>query len=78
MHVEMRTLTFFVNFYHEKHLGKSPGGNIKIHGLKNGMGFIGKFHRFFDWRDGCIAVTNHEIEELYHNVPIGAKIIIKK
>lgn len=59
-------------------LGKSPGGHIKIHGLKKGMGFIGKFHRFFDWTDGCIAVTNKDIEELYHNVPIGTKINIKQ
>ncbi len=29
-------------------LGKRPGGNIKIHGLKNGWGFIGRFHCFFN------------------------------
>lgn len=55
---------------------KSPGGLIKIHGLKNGFGFIGKFHRWFDWTKGCIAVTNREIEELYNNVPIGTIIEI--
>ena len=57
---------------------KSPGGLIKIHGLKNGRGFIGKFHRFFDWTHGCIAITNREIEELYHNVKIGTVIEIWK
>jgi len=57
---------------------KSPGGLIKIHGLKNGRGFIGKFHRFFDWTHGCIALTNDEIEELYHNVKIGTVIEIKE
>jgi len=61
-----------------KSKGKSPGGLIKIHGLKNGRGFIGKFHRFFDWTHGCIAVTNKEIEELYHNVEIGTIIEIRK
>ena len=56
--------------------GKSPGGLIKIHGLKNGYGFTGKFHRWADWTQGCIAVTNKEIEELYHNVPLGTPIEI--
>ena len=58
--------------------GKSPGGLIKIHGLKNDRGFIGKFHRFFDWTHGCIAVTNKEIEELYHNIKIGTPIEIRE
>ena len=61
----------------KKH-SKSPGGLIKIHGLKNGYGFIGKFHRWADWTQGCIAVTNNEIEELFHNVPLGTRIEIIK
>ncbi len=59
----------------KKH-NKSPGGLIKIHGLKNGYGFTGKFHRWADWTQGCIAVTNKEIEELYYNVPLGTPIEI--
>ncbi len=58
--------------------GKSPGGDIKIHGLRNGLGFIGKLHRMFDWTLGCIALTNSEIRELYDNVPIGTEIEIKE
>ncbi len=61
-----------------RNFGKSPGGLIKIHGLKNGLGFIGKFHRLFDWTRGCIAVTNCEIEELYRATSIGTPVIIKK
>jgi len=60
-----------------KKLGKPPGDNIKIHGIRNGMGFIGKFHRWRDWTIGCIAVTDAEIDELYNAVKIGAKIEIK-
>lgn len=60
-----------------KELGKPTGGDIKIHGLKNGNGFIGKFHRWFDWTLGCIAVTNEEMEELYNAVGIGCTIEIK-
>src|SRR5690606_135040 len=37
-----------------KKRGLSPGGDIKIHGIRNGLGFIGKFHRLFDWTAGCI------------------------
>ena len=59
-----------------KKIHKKPGGLIKIHGLRNRLGFIGKFHRFFDWTLGCIALTNEEVEELYTNVPIGTKIEI--
>ena len=58
-------------------LGKSAGGNIKIHGLRNGVGFIGKFHRWFDWTLGCIAVTDNEVDELYKAVKIGTRIEIK-
>ena len=61
-----------------KNKGKSPGGLIKIHGLKNGLAYIGKFHRFVDWTHGCIAVTNKEIEELYQNIKIGTSIEISK
>lgn len=58
-------------------LGKSAGGDIKIHGLKPGLGFIGRFHLWLDWTKGCIAVTNQEIDELYDRVPKGTKIEIK-
>lgn len=60
-----------------KSKSKSAGGDVKIHGLRNGLGIIGKFHRWFDWTLGCIAVTNDEMEELYNAVPTGTKIEIK-
>lgn len=58
-------------------LGKAPGGDIKIHALRNGFGFIGKLHRSFDWTNGCIAVTDEEIDELYDAVKLGASIEIR-
>jgi len=60
-----------------KQLGKSAGGDIKIHGIKNNAEFVGKYHRWFDWTLGCIAVTNEEIDELYGAVKIGTPIEIK-
>lgn len=59
-----------------KRKGLDPGGEIKIHGLRNGAGFIGKFHRLFNWTAGCIAVTDKEIDELYKSVDLGTPIII--
>ena len=57
--------------------GVSPGGDIMIHGLPNGMGAIGAAHRLRDWTDGCIAVTNDEIEAIWRLVPNGTKIEIR-
>jgi murein L,D-transpeptidase YafK len=64
------------NIEDAKRLGKHPGGAVKIHGLRNKTGFISKFHRWFDWTLGCIAVTNEEIDELYNAVKIGTAIEI--
>ncbi len=60
-------------------LGVDPGGNIMIHGLPNGLGKkVGKLHRLTDWTDGCIAVTNSEMEEIWQMVPDGTTIEIKE
>nr|WP_214449547.1 L,D-transpeptidase [Flavihumibacter rivuli] len=59
-----------------RQLGKSAGGEIKIHGLPNGKAFIGRFHRFYDWTNGCIALTNEEVCQLYDRVLIGTPIEI--
>jgi murein L,D-transpeptidase YafK len=56
--------------------GVSPGGDIMIHGLPNGMGAMGRAHLLSDWTLGCIAVTNEEIEELWRAVPDGTTIRI--
>lgn len=48
-----------------------------IHGLPNHKTDIGALHRSFDWTDGCIAVTNSEIEEIWQLVPDGTPIEIK-
>ena len=58
-------------------INKPPGGEIKIHGLRNGLGIIGKFQRWMDWTLGCIALTNAELDELYNHTSIGTPIEIK-
>ncbi len=55
---------------------KPAGGNIMIHGMMNGLGYWGKFHRFIDWTAGCIALTNREMDDLFRHVDVGCEIEI--
>lgn len=57
--------------------GVNPGGFIMVHGIRNGLGAIGRLHRLADWTNGCIAVTNAEIEEIWRAVPDGIPIEIR-
>lgn len=57
--------------------GVSPGGDVFLHGLPNGYGAIGAAHRLKDWTDGCIAVTDEEMDEIWKAVPDGTPIEIK-
>lgn len=57
--------------------GANPGGDIMIHGLPPAFATVGALHRQQDWTEGCIAVTNAEIEEIWRAVPNGARILIK-
>ena len=57
--------------------GVSPGGDIMIHGLPDAFASVGALHREQDWTEGCIAVTNAEIEEIWRAVPDGARILIR-
>lgn len=58
-------------------LGVNPGGEIEIHGLGAGFGWLGSLHRQTDWTAGCIAVTNEEIDEIWKLVAVGTPIEIK-
>ena len=57
--------------------GENPGGEIMIHGIANGWGWLGGLHRSWDWTNGCIAVTNAEMREIWSLVPNGTPIEIK-
>ena len=58
-------------------LGVSPGGDVFVHGLPNGFGWLGKSHLSMDWTDGCIAVTDEEIDEIWSMVPVGTPVEIR-
>ena len=57
--------------------GVNAGSDIEIHGIRNGLGWIGRLHWLVDWTAGCIAVTNSEMDEIWRIVPDGTPIVIK-
>jgi hypothetical protein len=58
-------------------LGVDPGGDIMIHGLPKEYSIVGKDHRLNDWTNGCVALSNPEIEEIWYAVPDGTPVQIK-
>jgi len=58
-------------------MGVDPGGDIMIHGIRNGLGWVGSLQRYVDWTKGCVAVTDGEIEEIWRVVPDGTVIEIR-
>jgi murein L,D-transpeptidase YafK len=58
-------------------LGVSPGGDVEIHGLGAKWGWLGAKHRLTDWTDGCIALTNEEIDEIYPLIKVGTIVEIR-
>jgi murein L,D-transpeptidase YafK len=57
--------------------GLSPGGDVMIHGLPNGERWVGEVHRGYDWTNGCIAVTDDEMNEIWELVDDGTPIEIR-
>jgi len=60
-----------------KAAGVDPGGDIMIHGLGPGFGWVGPLQRIPDWTAGCIAVTNAQIEEIWARVKVGTVVEIR-
>ena len=60
-----------------RQLGVRPGNNIMIHGLGKEFKSLGKKHYLSNWTDGCIAVTDSEIEEIWRLVPDGTPVEIR-
>ena len=60
-----------------KKLGVSPGGDIMLHGLPKEYAWVGGEQSLHDWTDGCIAVSDEEMDEIWKLVPVGTAIEIK-
>ncbi|MGH8265327.1 MAG: L,D-transpeptidase family protein [Steroidobacteraceae bacterium] len=58
-------------------VGCETGGDIMIHGLPERYVYVGRRHTDTDWTDGCIAVTNREIEEIFAMVADGTTVEIR-
>ena len=56
--------------------GVSPGGMIMIHGQSKGFGWWAWLFQMFDWTNGCIAVTDDEMKEIWDMVVDGTPIEI--
>lgn len=71
----------YENFERLKQKGVIPrsariGGNVGIHGIwKNGDDMI---ELGVGWTDGCVAIKNCDMDELYKMAGIGTRVFIKK
>ncbi|MFP3980204.1 MAG: murein L,D-transpeptidase family protein [Desulfobacterales bacterium] len=57
--------------------GVDPGGFIMIHGQNNGFGWLSWLTQRFNWTEGCIAVSNGDMDEIWKAVDPGTPIEIK-
>jgi murein L,D-transpeptidase YafK len=57
--------------------GIDPGGSVMIHGLPDGGRWVGELHREYDWTNGCIGVTDDEMDEIWELVDDGTPIEIR-
>jgi murein L,D-transpeptidase YafK len=60
-----------------RRLHVAPGGEIMIHGVPNRWRALGSAFRYIDWTNGCIAVKDDEIEEIWKLVPNGTVVEIR-
>jgi len=60
-----------------KRLGVSPGGDIMIHGQLNGWEWAAPIVQLFSWTDGCIALSNKDMDQLWLTIDPGTPIEIR-
>lgn len=57
--------------------GVSPGGSVMVHGQKNHFGWAWSVTKYFNWTNGCIALSNKDIDAIWETVDAGTPIEIK-
>ena len=60
-----------------KSRGVSPGGFIMVHGQRNWLGWLSPITQRYNWTNGCIALTNAEMDEFMDLVDVGTNILIE-
>ena len=59
-----------------KKRGRNPGGQIMVHGQKNGFGWLASVAQWFDWTDGCVGLSNKDMDTVWSAVDVGTPIEI--
>jgi murein L,D-transpeptidase YafK len=57
--------------------GVSPGGDIMIHGMPNDWGWTWAALQMISWTNGCIALRNKSMDEVWAAVDVGTPIEIR-
>jgi murein L,D-transpeptidase YafK len=57
--------------------GVNPGGDIVIHGQKNGWGRFSFIAQRFNWTRGCVALSNKDMDAVWDAVDVGTPIEIR-
>jgi len=60
-----------------RRLGVDPGGDIMIHGQTNGWGWASPLVQLFPWTDGCIALSNRDMDRVWAAVDPGTPIEVR-
>jgi len=60
-----------------RRMGRRPGGAIMIHGLPNNPGKPLDYYQRADWTDGCIALSNSDMVEIWLMTAPGTPIDIE-
>jgi murein L,D-transpeptidase YafK len=56
--------------------GVKPGGQVMIHGQKNGLGWLSFISQHFNWTNGCVALSNEDMDIVWSQVKEGTPIEI--
>jgi uncharacterized protein YdaL len=60
-----------------KRIGVDPGGDIMVHGQKNGYGQFSASVQRFNWTNGCIALSDKDMDLVWKAVKPGTPIEIR-
>jgi len=71
-------LLFFLAEQRDAGLRGAPlARTTAVYGIRRGYDWLGRLQRLKDWTDGCIALTNPEIDEFCRVVSPGTPIEIR-
>jgi murein L,D-transpeptidase YafK len=56
--------------------GVDAGGLIMVHGQKNGLGWLAPLAQWFNWTDGCVGLSNNDMDVVWDAVDVGTPIEI--